>query len=239
MGQLYNIYCDESCHLINDAINNTAMVIGGIICPDGIKKNVFNRIREIKAEHGISTEAEIKWNKVSPAKLDYYIDLINYFFDNNDLHFRAIVVPDKRELRHDDFNQSPDDFYYKTYFNMLKTVLEPGKEYAIYIDIKDTRSQHKVNKLHEVLCNNSYDFKREMIKKIQQIKSHEVELMGMADLLIGAMSFLHRNLNHSTAKNAIIEKIRQRSGYKLTSSTLYRENKFNVFIWHPGNGITK
>ncbi len=239
MEQLYNIYCDESCHLINDAINNTAMVIGGIICPNDIKKNVFNRIREIKIEHGISAEAEIKWNKVSPAKLDYYIDLVNYFFDNNDLHFRAIVVPDKRELRHDDFNQSPDDFYYKTYFNMLKTVLEPGKEYAIYIDIKDTRSQHKVNKLHEVLCNNSYDFKREMIKRVQQIKSHEVELMGMADLLIGAMSYLHRNLHQSKAKNAIIEKIRQRSGYKLTSSTLYRENKFNLFIWRPRNGFTK
>ena len=27
MGQLYNIYCDESCHLVNDAANSTAMVI--------------------------------------------------------------------------------------------------------------------------------------------------------------------------------------------------------------------
>src|SRR5574344_1945987 len=160
MGQLYNIYCDESCHLTNDAINNTAMVIGGIICPDDKKKEVFDRIREIKTKHGISIDAEIKWNKVSPAKLDYYIDLVNYFFDDCDLIFRAIVIPDKQVLRHNDFNQSHDDFYYKTYFNMLKTVLEPGKEYAIYIDIKDTRSQKKVEKLHEFLCNSSYDFKR-------------------------------------------------------------------------------
>lgn len=54
------------------------------------------------------------------------------------------MVPDKRILNHEAFNQTHDDFYYKTYFNMLKTILEPGKEYAIYIDIKDTRSQQKV-----------------------------------------------------------------------------------------------
>lgn len=239
MGQLFNIYCDESCHLTNDSFNSSAMVIGGIICPNDKKKEIFNRIREIKKEHGIAIGAEIKWNKVSPAKINYYLDLINYFFDNSDLHFRAIVIPDKQLLRHDEFNQTADDFYYKTYFNMLKTVLEPGNEYAIYIDIKDTRSQHKVEKLHEILCNNNYDFKREIIKRLQQIKSNEVELMGLADLLIGAMSYLHRGLSSSDAKKSIIEKIRQRSGYKLTSSTLYRENKFNLFIWHQRNGINQ
>lgn len=242
MGQLYNIYCDESCHLINDIANCTAMVIGGIICPDDKKKAIFDRIKEIKKEHGIAVNAEIKWNKVSPAKQSYYIDLVNYFFDNSDLHFRAIVVPDKRILNHKAFNQTSDDFYYKTYFNMLKTVLEPGKEYAIYIDIKDTRSQQKVEKLHECLCKKSYDrydFNRKIIKRLQQIKSNEVELMGLADLLIGAISYLHRGHTESIAKNAIIDKIKYRSGYKLTHSTLYRENKFNLFIWHPQNDITR
>ncbi len=232
MGQLYNIYCDESCHLENDAANNTAMVIGGILCPDDKKKEVFKQIREIKKEHGISISNEIKWNKVSPAKLNYYIDLVDYFFDNINLHFRAIVIPDKHILRHSDFNQTFDDFYYKSYFNMLKTMLEPDKEYAIYIDIKDTRSQHKVEKLHNVLCNNTYDFKREIIKRLQQIRSNEVELMGLTDLLIGAMSYLHRGLKQSKAKIAIIENIKKRSGYRLAYSTLFRENKFNLFIWH-------
>lgn len=231
MGELFDIYCDESCHLENDHINDTAMVIGGIICPDAKKKEAFNRIREIKISHGIKPNAEIKWNKVSPSKIALYIDLINYFFDNSDLHFRAVVIPDKRILRHDDFHQTHDDFYYKTYFHMLKTILEPGKEYAIYIDIKDTRSQEKVIKLRNVLCNSNYDFNRDMIKRIQQIRSHEVELMGLGDLLIGALSYLHRDLNSSDTKRTLIERIRLRSGYSLMSNTLYRENKFNLFIW--------
>lgn len=207
------------------------MVIGCILCPDAKKKEANDRIREIKLKNKIKADAEIKWNKVSPSLWSLYMDLINYFFDNSYLHFRAVVIPDKRKLDHNRFYQTHDDFYYKTYFRMLKTILEPGKEYAIYIDIKDTRSQEKVAKLHNVLCNSNYDFNRNMIRRIQQIRSHEVELMGLTDLLIGAMSYLHRGLRGSGVKLDLIERIKQRSGYTLLSNTLYRENKFNLFIW--------
>ena len=50
MGQLYNIYCDESCHLEHD--NESAMTIGGVWCPQNKKDEIFHRIREIKEEHG-------------------------------------------------------------------------------------------------------------------------------------------------------------------------------------------
>ena len=92
MGQLYNIYCDESCHLEHDG--EIAMTIGGIWCPQSKKDEIFHRIREIKEEHGLSKNFEIKWNKVSPGQLDFYMDVVNYFFDNSDLHFR--VFPTNR-----------------------------------------------------------------------------------------------------------------------------------------------
>jgi hypothetical protein len=119
---------------------------------------------------------------------------------------------------------------------MLKTLFEPGCGYNIYIDIKDTRGQRKVEKLHEVLCNNHYDFNRKLIRKIQQVRSEEVELVALADLMIGALSYLHRNKNTSEAKLKLIERIKTRSGYNLMASTLFRENKFNIFIWHPSYG---
>ena len=230
----YNIYCDESCHLEHDG--EKAMTIGGVWCPENKKDEIFKRIREIKKEHGLSPKFEIKWNKVSPGQLAFYMDIVNYFFDNSDLHFRVIVVPDKKELNHEQFHQTHDDFYYKLYFDMLKTIFEPGSDYNIYLDIKDTRGQKKVDKLHEVLCNNNYDFKSEMIKKVQQVRSHEVELVALADLLIGAISYLHREKVTSDAKLKLIERIKLRSGYNLTSSTLYRESKFNVFIWESNYG---
>ena len=234
MKQIFNIYCDESCHLEHDG--EKAMVIGGVWCSLSKKDEIFRRLREIKEKHGLSKRFEIKWNKVSKGQLNFYMDVINYFFDNSDLHFRVLVVPDKQELNHKEYNQSHDTFYYKMYFNMLKTLFEPNYEYNIYIDIKDTRGQKKVERLHDVLCNNHYDFNRQMIKKVQQVRSEEIELIALADLLIGAVSYLHRGINTSEAKLKLIERIKARSGYNLTASTLYREDKFNIFVWRGGYG---
>ena len=81
---LFNIYCDESCHLEHDGIN--VMVLGSIWCPQSKLKEINHRIQEIKARNGIKKEAELKWTKLSPSQQDAYLDLINYFFDDDDLH---------------------------------------------------------------------------------------------------------------------------------------------------------
>jgi hypothetical protein len=227
--QIYNVYCDESCYLEND--HQKSMVLGAIWCPMDKSREVAIRIREIKRQNSLAPNFEIKWTKVSPAKLRFYLDLVDYFFDNSDLHFRALIVPDKSKLRHADFNQSHDDFYYKMYFNMLKIIIDPGATYNIYIDIKDTKSAVKATKLHDVLCNNQYDFSRSIIKKLQTVRSHEVELLQLTDLLIGAISYINRGLETSRAKTSVIKRFRERSGYSLTRSTLYREEKVNLFYW--------
>lgn len=229
--KLFNIYCDESCHLQNGRDNDFVMVIGGIACTSRLKKQISDGIRNIKSRFGVYRDVEIKWNKVSPAQMEYYKALVNFFFDCKDLSFRAIIV-DKREIDLPYFHLTQDDFYYRAYFLMLSRIFAPGNEYSIYIDIKDTRSQAKVEKLHDVLCDSRYDFNRQMIRRVQQIRSHEVEIMGLTDLLIGALSYLHRGLKTNTAKMAIIDLIRQRSGYTLTSNTWPLEPKFNILVWH-------
>lgn len=227
----YNIYCDESCHLMHN--EGKAMVLGAIWCPKTKRHEAFKRIREIKAEHGFKPDFEIKWNKVSPAKTQFYLDLVDYFFDDDDLHFRALIVPDKSELDHKTYKQDHDTFYYKMYFNLLKVIFSPDCGYNIYIDIKDTRSQHKVEELHNVLRNNHYDYHDQIIKKIQQVHSHEVQLLQITDLLTGAIGYLHRGLQGNAAKMKLIDRIKERSGYSLSKSTLYKEEKMNIFIWKP------
>jgi hypothetical protein len=66
---------------------------------------------------------------------------------------------------------------------------------------------------------------------VQQIKSHEVELLPLADLLIGAIGYYQRGLQTNSGKMAIIKRIQERSGYSLNNSTLYREDKLNLFVW--------
>ncbi len=226
MREIYNMYCDESCHLLNDG--NNIMVLGGVWCPLDKSKKINQRIREIKKMHGINHE--MKWVKISSAKKQAYIDLINYFFDNDDLHFRVLVVDNKNQLNHEKYNQTHDEWYYKIYFDMIKTILIPVDKYNIYLDIKDSRSKRKTNKLREVLSNNMYDFSHHrVINKIQVIRSDEVEIMQIVDILIGAMAYHARNLNQVDAKNEIIQLIKTRTNYQLSKNTLYAENKFNIF----------
>lgn len=234
MSATYNVYCDESCHLEHDG--QPVMVLGAVWCPLEKAREIAVRIREIKAAHGLPPTFEIKWTKVSSGKQSFYSDLIGYFFDNPDLHFRALVVADKTKLQHERYGQDHDTWYYKMYFDMLKAIFDPASCYRIYVDIKDTRSAAKIAKLHDVLCNNIYDFydfRRQIIERVQTVRSHEVKLLQLADLLIGAVSYANRGLNSSLAKTALVEIMRARSGYSLTRTNLLREDKVNIFIWQP------
>lgn len=240
MREIINIYCDESCHLEND--KEKVMALGAVYCPASKKSEIFQMLSELKKKHNLipknkknpndnRTYYELKWNKISLAKINFFKDVVDYFFADDDLNFRVLVVPDKSKLDYEKFNHTHDAFYYKMYFSMLKVILNPDKAHHIYIDIKDTRSREKVHKLEQVLRNDKYDYAKEIIKKVQQVRSHEVELIQLADLLTGAVSYVNRGLSDSMAKNILIEHIRHRSKYSLTKSTLIREQKFNIFLW--------
>lgn len=233
MGITYNLYCDESCHLENDG--QKAMLLGAIWSPTDKAHEINVRIRDIKKRHGLAPSFEIKWTKVSAGQLQFYLDLVDYFFDTSDLHFRGLIVPDKTTLQHALFKSDHDTWYYKMYFEMLKMIFTPTSCYRIFIDIKDTRGGPKITKLWDVLCNNMYDFQREIIKIVQQVRSHESEQLQLADLLIGAVSYVNRELKSSPAKLAVIDRIKQRSGYTLTLTTLLREDKFNLLRWQRRN----
>jgi len=230
MGEVFNVYCDESCHLEND--QQKVMVLGAVWCPLEKTREIAVRLREIKRRHGFGPSFEVKWTKVSPAKRSLYIDLIDYFFDDDDLHFRALIVPDKDKLNHKAFpGRNHDTWYYKMYFDMLKAILKPQSRYRIYLDIKDTKGSEKASKLHEVLCNSIYDFSQEVVERLQLVHSHEIEQLQITDLLIGAVSYINRGLSTNEGKLALIERIQKRSGYGLTKTTLLREDKVNIFRW--------
>ena len=229
MSQIYNVYCDESCHLEHDHLN--VMVLGAVWCPIDKAREMSRRIREIKARHRLKPSFEIKWTKVSPAKADFYRDVLDYFFDDDDLHFRALIVPDKSKLEHGSYSQTHDEWYYKMYFCLLSVILGPQDQYRIYLDIKDTQGAEKLRKLHEVLGNSLYDFSRKIITRVQLVRSHEVEMMQLADLLIGAVSYVNRGLTGNAAKVALVARMKERSRYSLTRTTLLKEKKVNLFRW--------
>ncbi|KXU34123.1 hypothetical protein AXK11_08745 [Cephaloticoccus primus] len=229
MPRTIHVYCDESCHLENDG--QRAMVLGALWCPSNHRKQLVRKIRELKRLHGLSDAFEIKWVKVSPAKLDFYKSLIDLFFDERVLGFRALVVPDKGKLNHLRFNQSHDEFYYKQWYTLLNRLVEPRYRYRIFLDIKDTHGVSKVRRLHDFLCNGNYDFNQDIIESLELVHSSDLALLQLADLLIGALAYLHRGLLGSGAKSLLVNQLKDKLGANLEKSTLPQEKKFNLFIW--------
>ena len=222
----YNVYCDESCHLEFD--KSPIMVLGAIWVDIDKYENVTKRLNEIKWSYGVPSYRELKWTKVSTSLLHLYEQLIQYFFDDDDLHFRGLIVDNKTKFQHK-ITQSYDDWYFKMYFNTLRNIIDPSEKYNIYVDIKDTRSRKKELKLHDVICNSIYDFDHSHVLKIQSVRSDNIAIMQLVDLLIGALSYYSRGLTTSESKIRLIKLIQERSGYSLARSTLARESKFNIF----------
>ena len=230
----YNVYCDESCHLEKDT--SPVMILGAMYCQEERKKQIYDEIRAIKTKHNISSFFEIKWTKVSESKIDFYLELLDYFWNNQDLLYRGLVASGKQSLDHDKYNGGDYDlWYYKMYYRMLDPVISPNKKYHIMVDIKDTRGGKRVAKLREVLCKNIYDFKKEVIDQIGQINSKESEILQLADLINGALAFYHRGLaDNADSNQGKVKFVRALQRHvDLDNNTRYGERKFNLFIWAP------
>lgn len=235
MDKSINIYCDESCHLEHN--RDDVMVIGAVWCRFERAKAINGDLRAIVRAHGLGDNFEVKWVKVSPGQSSMYLALIDYFFDNPDLHFRALVVSDKTKINHAAFEQTHDEWYYKMYFRMLEGILDPQAVTRIFLDYKDTQGGKKTAKLHEILCNSCYDFSRQTIRQVQIVQSHEVPLIQLADLMIGSIGYANRGLTTNAAKVALVSRMRQRSGYALDKTTLLREPKVNILCWQPSGSL--
>ena len=233
---MINIYCDESCHLELSKKSEDmqkSMVIGGVKCKKQYSKEISEDIKRIKEKHGIYAYNEVKWTKVSTDKLDFYKELIRYFFNQDKLQFRCVVFPDKSKF--DYSMHDHDDIYNIMYYLLLNKMIKNLECYSIYVDKKDTRGSSKFKRLREYLCKYHGDFKMDTIEKIQIVDSRDLQIMQLADLLIGAVSYYNRGFNNragfSSAKKELIKLIKELSCADLDKTSNLSEQKFNVFIW--------
>lgn len=230
----YNIYCDESCHLKSNDSN--FMLIGAVYCPKYKVRKVNEYIEHLKENYNLSNKIELKWNKIDKKTEKLYLDIINYFFNNDDLKFRVIVI-DKTTLNHKKYNQTENDFYHKVYYDMLKYIITPGNSYNIYPDIKDTNSYYYLQIMLEYLRYKMSDTNKKTIKKVQPIRSYEAPILQMNDILIGALSYYYRKLDSNSVKLNIVNEIQKLYQNSFDVSSYYNNTKFNIFMWRSRDDI--
>ena len=219
----YNIYCDESTHLVHDG--HPFMLLGYTSVAYPQIRIAKNEIKAIKAKY-IYTE-ELKWTNVHDATYKVYAELIDWFF-MNDLEFRAVVV-DKSQIDESRAEYTFNDFYFRMYFQLLHTKVDFQNTYNIYMDIKDTCSSEKLEVLKRIMSYNS------SINNLQFIRSHESVFIQLADVIIGAINYnlrIERNdvMGRVTAKRRLIDKIKKHSNISLNSTTPLSRKKFNLFF---------
>jgi len=228
MSNEYNIYCDESCHLINDG--HKCMVLGSLILPKEKLFEVSDKIKSTKIAHDMDIHTELKWVKASPNKLDLYKAILNIFLSHPDLSFRCVVVPDKSQLCHNKFYRTHDNFYYVMYYYGLRFIMQPSNTYNIYFDFKDHNQKNELPVLKQVL------YIKEKIPlenmKLQSIQSYESQLMQMCDIITGAISYRNRGLLTSSSKTELANMLECSTHQDLCTSSVVREAKCNVFVWH-------
>lgn len=218
MSKTFNLYCDESCHLEND--HKPYMFLGKISVAYNQVRLHTNSIKDLKNKHKFN--AEIKWSKVSKSKLQFYLDLVDYFFAT-DIQFRAVGI-EKSKINNQSFEQSFDDFYYKMYYSLLNHNINSLYHYNVYLDIKDTLSAYKVNNLKSIL-NTKYG----VFRNVQNIRSHESLLMQLTDFLMGAIAYKRNNNDKlNLAKVKIIDKIERNCQFDLTTTNY--DDKLNLFF---------
>ena len=227
---LYNVYCDEGCHLEHDHI--PVMAMGAVTCLHGEVQNIAREVRALKVAHGLKPGFEAKWNKVSPAKASFYSELIGFFLDDERLSFRGLVVLNKDLLDHALFKQSHEDWFCKMYSTMLCQIFMEPHRYRIYLDVRDTRGGPKIRNLHDLLASSLSSSDRQTVEHVEQVRSHEVELLQITDLLIGALTYANRCLNTSQAKEAIVKRLRDGFGrHALSCTSASTATKFNLHVW--------
>lgn len=226
----YSVFCDESSHFEKDYYS--AMVLGAVWCPTEDIREISHKIRDIKQKHHIDTWQEVKWTKVSPAIAPLYLDLME-LYQYSSLNFRGIVIDSKQELNHEQYNQDFDTWYYKMYFLLLREIVTRENTYSIYIDKKDTRGSNKLHKLRDILCSNLLDHEQTIVRHIQEVPSHEIEILQVADVIMGAIAHVHKRNTSSAGKQRIVDRLKAITANDLKTTTPRASNKFNLFFWSP------
>ncbi len=228
----YEIYCDESRQELfydKDKTSSGFALIGGIWLDAAHRASVKAEIKSIRAKHNLYSE--FKWTKVSERYIGFYMDLISYFFREDALRFRTIVLKNT-ELDSVKFHDGDNELmFYKFYYQLIKHWLEDGNTYRVFVDLKTNRKRDRLEVLRKYL---QWSNLAASIEHLQALPSVQVDLIQLADLLLGAVGARANGHTESKAKGQLLSHAEACLKHPLGNPTDRCDEKFNVFRFHPG-----
>lgn len=228
----FDIYCDESRQdllVSKDSItdNNRYVCFGGLIVPLEKRDNLKKEINNLKKKYCINNE--FKWGNVSKNKMNFYLELIDLFFDadNADIEFRCVVI-DAIEVDDEKHNDSDHELgYYKFYYQLLYHWIDINNNYYIFTDFKTNKDRKR---LHELRRITNLGKRKECVDILQAINSKESAILQLQNILMGAVAYKYNfgAVGKSEAKNEVIKHVEKYLKHDIMPTTK-NCRKFNVF----------
>lgn len=224
----FEVYCDEAQPDIFTAAEPQAryLMIGSLWLPADMRadaKDKISRLREIHKVHG-----EMKWTKISPSKVEFYLELVDLFMSyGSDMRFRCIAV-DRNQVNMKHHNNDSELGFYKFYYQVLHHWILDFNEYSVFCDRKPNRDKTRLHVLARCLNNAN---RSSVISNVQSLPSNQVALLQLSDVLLGAASSrMNGTLGDGSAKEAIVKRLEGRLDLRGTlGPTAAGEKKFNIF----------
>ena len=204
------------------------MLIGGVWIKAEGRPTHKASIKEIRRRHNVL--GEFKWNRVSPSRVDFYVDIIRWFFAENEVRFRTLVLR-ADELEGKLYRYDNELAFYKFYYQMLHHWILDHNYYRVFLDTKTNRLNNRLKTLAQCL---SYANLTSRIS-VQALPSNELDLIQVADVLIGAVGYRFHNRVDSPAKVKVVRCIEDMIAHRI-GPTSKSEEKFNVFRFHGAGG---
>ena len=221
----YVVYCDESRH--SDDCASRFMGIGGLWVPQDIKPQLTKKFSLLK--RSLNLNAEVKWEKVSRARLAAYQSIADFFISEESLQFRIILVEHDRVNMGKHHGNDKELGFYKFYFEMLEKWMVEDNEYLVLLDFKQNKGADRYRVLRQVLERATMG--RAWVSDLTVINSQETPLAQLCDVLTGAVTASACGIAKDSAKAEMARYLADRLGTEALHSPSPGPaiSKFNVF----------
>ena len=221
------VYCDEAYPDLFSSNNPQAkyMVIGSLWLRAEDRVLYKNEIHQLRDQYKIG--GEFKWRKVSPARIEFYKAITNWFCEKGkNLRFRCIAI-DNTQVNLLRFHENDQELgFYKFYYQLLHHWIHDFNEYFVFCDYKSNRKHDRLHVLKRCLKHANLSAN---VLNVQAIRSKESVLIQLTDFLLGiAATSLNKKGVYGNAKKQIIQHLEDQMGRKIVPTAL-GEKKFNIF----------
>lgn len=181
-------------------------------------------VYRLRGEHGF--HSELKFSSTNKTRLPYALALLDYFWHESDLSFKAMVVNNKYlDLKRFERLGTPirgeDVAYNYFYKRLLRAACHPRDRLIVHLD---QRTRAKGDNLPQYL-----EEELDELKSLHLVDSKKHQLVQLADVLTGAV-FADQVGTEHPAKLPIVEKMRLLMGMRSLADNDPRwESKFDVW----------